>query len=193
MENRPPSEITGPFTHEERAYAIDSLKTTQAAIHQSLEGLSAHQLSYKPSADRWSVAECLEHIVLVEKRLFKGVQLGMQASANPERRVEISVSDVDVIKGMRSRKNARLAPAGTEPTGQFGDATGALQAFDTLRDTIIEFSQNTQEDLRTHYFDNRVFGTIDTFQALLMIANHSERHRKQIEEIKAEADFPPAA
>lgn len=193
MENRPTSETSGPFTNEERAYAIDLLKTTQADIHQSVTGLSVQQLSYKPSTDRWSVAECLEHIALVEGRLFKGVQLGMDNPANRERRAEISVSDVDVIKGMRSRKSARLAPAGTEPTGQFGDATGALQAFDTLRDTIIDFAQNTQEDLRTHYFDNRVFGTIDTFQALLMIANHSERHRKQIEEIKADTGFPPTA
>jgi uncharacterized damage-inducible protein DinB len=190
MENRPPTEITGPFTSEDRSYAIDILKTTQSAIHQSLEGLSDHQLSYKPSAERWSITACVEHIALVESRLFKGVQLGMETPVNPEKRAEISVSDVDVIKAMRSRKNARLAPAGTEPTGRFGDATGALQAFDQLRDAIIDFSQNTQEDLRTHYFDNKIFGTIDIFQALLMIANHSERHRKQIEEIKADAGFP---
>ena len=190
MENRPPSQITGPFTKEERSYAIDVLKTTQAAIHQSLEGLSDHQLSYTPSAERWSIAACVEHIALVESRLFKGIQLGMEAPANPEKRAEINVSDVDVIKAMRSRKGARLAPAGTEPTGQFGDATGALQAFDTLRDAVINFSQNTQKDLRTHYFDNKIFGTIDIFQALLMLANHSERHRKQIEEIKADAEFP---
>ena len=190
MENRPPSEITGPFTNEERAYAVDVLETTQKAIHQTVEGLSDQQLSYKPAGNRWSITECLEHIALVEKNLFKGVQLGMNAPANPERRAEISVSDVDVIKGMRSRKSARLAPVGTEPTGLLGDAAGALQTFDTLRDTIIDFGQNTQEDLRTHYFDNRVFGTIDVFQALLMIANHSERHRKQLEEIKADAGFP---
>jgi uncharacterized damage-inducible protein DinB len=190
MENRPPTEPSGPFTNEERAYAIDVLKTTRAAIHQSLKGLSDHQLSYKSSDERWSIAACIEHIALVEGRLFKGVQLGMETPANPEKRAEISVSDVDVIKAMRSRKSARLAPAGTEPTGRFGDAAGALQAFDTLRDAVIDFGQHTQEDLRTHYFDNKIFGTIDVFQALLMMANHSERHRKQIEEIKADAGFP---
>ncbi len=190
MENRPPTESTGPFTNEERAYAINVLKTTQAAIHQSLKGLSDHQLSYKSSDERWSITACTEHIALVEGRLFKGVQLGMETPANPEKRAEISVSDVDVIKAMRSRKSARLAPAGTEPTGRFGDAAGALQAFDTLRDVVIDFVQNTQEDLRSHYFDNKTFGTIDVFQALLMMANHSERHRKQIEEIKADAGFP---
>ena len=190
MENRPPTELTGPFTNEERSYAIDVLKTTQADLHQSLEGLSDYQLSYKPSAERWSVAACVEHIALVEDRIFKGVQFGMETPVNRERRAEISVSDVDVIKAMRSRKNARLAPAGTEPTGRFGDAAGALQAFDRVRNAVIDFGQNTQEDLRSHYFDNKVFGTIDIFQALLMMANHSERHRKQIEEIKADTEFP---
>ncbi|WP_018617980.1 DinB family protein [Spirosoma luteum] len=190
MENRPPTELTGPFTNDERSYAIDVLKTTQADLHQSLEGLSDYQLSYKPSAERWSVAACVEHIALVEGRIFKGVQFGMETPVNRERRAEISVSDVDVIKAMRSRKNARLAPAGTEPTGRFGDAAGALQAFDRVRNAVIDFGQNTQEDLRSHYFDNKIFGTIDIFQALLMMANHSERHRKQIEEIKADTEFP---
>ncbi len=190
MENRPPTEPTGPFTNEERAYAINMLKTTQADLHQSLDGLSAHQLSYKPRAERWSVAACVEHIALVEDRIFKGVQVGMEAPADQGKRAEISVSDVDVIKAMRSRKNTRLAPAGTEPTGRFGDAAGALQAFDTLRDAVINFSQNTRQDLRAHYFDNKIFGTIDVFQALLMMANHSERHRKQIEEIKTDTEFP---
>lgn len=190
MENRPPTEPTGPFTSEERSYVINVLKATHADLHQSLEGLSDHQLSYKPSAERWSIAACVEHIALVEGRIFKGVQLGMETPAVQERRAEISVSDVDVIKAMRSRKNARLAPAGTEPTGRFGNAAAALQAFDELRAAVIDFGQSTQEDLRSHYFDNKIFGTIDVFQALLMMANHSERHRKQIEEIKADTEFP---
>ncbi len=190
MENRLPTETTGPFTNEERSYAIDMLITTQADLHQSLEGLSDHQLSYQPGDERWSITACVEHIALVESRLFKGVQLGMEASPNPAKRTEISVSDVDVIKAMRSRKSARLAPASTEPTGRFGNAAGALQAFDKLREAIIDFSRNTQKDLRMYYFDNQIFGPIDVFQALLMIANHVERHRKQIEDIKADAGYP---
>jgi uncharacterized damage-inducible protein DinB len=190
MENLQPKAVTGPVTDDERAYAINSLKTTQANLHQSLEGLSAAQLTYKPTPDRWSIDECVEHIALIEKGIFRAIQTSLQLPSEPDKRASIKVSDVDVVKAVRSRAVTLPAPTPFVPTGRFSSTDAALQAFDEQRTAVIAFTQNVQEDLRTHYFQHIALGTLDVFQAILLMAAHSERHRKQIEEVKATAGFP---
>ena len=190
MENLPPSAVTGPVTDAERAYVLEALKTSKTNLHAVLDSLSDSQLTYKPNPARWSIAECVEHIALIEKGIFKTVQTNMDLPADPDRRAEIRVSDVDVIKAVCSRSVTLAAPDPFVPTGRFGDTATALQFFDQQRDAAIDYVQAVQGDLRTHYFPHRAFGTLDAYQAILLMAMHVERHRKQIEEIKASTDFP---
>lgn len=190
MHNLPANNATGPVTESERAYALDALTTTQTALRQALTGLSAEQFAYKANPDRWSITECVEHIALVEKRLFRAALAGMNVPADPDGRSRIHVSDVDVIKAVRSRSVTMASPTPFVPTGRFADANDALQAFDQQREATIRFVQTEPGDLRTHYFDHPAFGTLDLYQAILVMASHVERHRKQIEEVKAKSDFP---
>ncbi|GAB3543036.1 DinB family protein [Spirosoma fluminis] len=186
MENRPPEAVTD----AERTYAIDALRTTQAHLHQSLENLSPAQLAHKPSADRWSITECVEHIALVEKGIANALLASMNLPEDPDRRATIRVSDVDVIKAVRSRKVTLSAPTPFVPTGRFATTDAALQAFDEQRNTIITYVQHVQDNLRLRYFEHPALGTLDAYQAVLVMASHAERHRKQVEELKAGADFP---
>lgn len=190
MENLPPSAVTGPVTDTERAYAIESLKTTQASLHQSLNGLSDAQLHYKPSADRWSIAECTEHIFLVENGIFNALQISLAKPSDPDRRSQIRVSDVDVIKAVRSRAVTLPAPDPFVPTGRFRTLAASLEAFDEQRQAVIAYVQSVQADFRTHYFKHLALGLLDAYQAVLLMAAHGERHRKQIEEVKATPGFP---
>ena len=190
MENLQPAAVNGPVTDTERTYAIDFLKNSQQNLHQSLSGLSAEQATYKPDINRWSIVQCVEHIALVEKGIFRAVVAGMTVSPNPEKRSDIRLLDIDVIKSVRSRAMALPSPAPFVPTGRFPDLDTALKAFDEQRAAAINFVQTVQDDLRTHYFEHFVLGTLDVYQAVLLMASHVERHRKQIDEVKATPGFP---
>lgn len=190
MENLQSAPVIGPVTDQERAYTIDSLNVTKDALHQSLAGLSDAQLTYKPSLDRWSIAECVEHIALVEKRILYAIQASMDAPAEPEKRAEIKVSDVDVIKAVRSRATRLSAPDPVVPTGRFDDTATALAAFDAHRTAAVSYVVTVSGDLRTHYFTHFMLGQLDAYQAVLLMSAHCERHRKQIEEIKTAPDYP---
>ena len=190
MENLQPAAVTGPVTDTERTYALDFLKSSQQNIHQSLSGLSDEQATYTPDTNRWTVAQCVEHIFLVEKGIFRAVMAGMNVATNPEKRSSIRVSDIDVIKSVRSRVVVAPSPAPFVPTGRFPDVDTALNAFDEQRAAAINFIQTNQDDLRTHYFEHFVLGTLDLYQAILLMSSHVERHRKQIEEVKASPGFP---
>lgn len=190
MQNLQPTPVTGPVTEAERTYAVESLRVTQAGLHQSLAGLSAAQLSYKPGTDRWSIAECAEHIVLVEGGIFAAIRKGMSYPANPDKRTDIRVSDVDVIKAVRSRAVTLAAPDPFVPTGRFATLEATLHVFDQQRDAVAVYVQEEPGDFRTHYFRHIALGWLDVYQAILLIAAHSERHRKQIDEVKGRAGYP---
>ncbi len=185
-----PANVTGPVSTDELTYAIDLLESTKIDLHEAVNGLSAEQLTAKPDPERWSVAECLEHIVLVEEGIFGRLQHTMQKPDEPEKRADIQVSDLYLTKALRSRKSGISSPEPFVPTGRFGTTEATLAAFDEQRGRVIAYAQSAPGNWRTHFFRHLVFGTIDGFQTLLLLAGHGERHRKQIEEVKATPDFP---
>lgn len=190
MEERDPATTNGPITPEERTYVIDTLLTTRDALRQALSGLSDDQQRYKTASDRWSITECMEHIYLVERGLFKAIQATMLTPADPDRRTAIKVSDLFVIKAVRSRGVAIPAPTPFVPTGRFTDVPSAVDAFEQQRAATLAFAETAPADMRLHFFEHPFLGTLDVYQTLLVIASHGERHRKQIESIKADAAFP---
>lgn len=192
MENLPANPVTGPVTTVERDYIVTALQTTQTLLHDAVDGLSDAQLMFKSGADRWSIAECVEHIVRVERGIFRAVQQGIQQAAEPEKRSEIKISDVDLVRATRGRSRQIAAPAPFMPTGKYGDTAVTMALFDEVRGADIDFAQNADGDLRTHYFDHFIIGWLDLYQALLLIAAHGERHRKQIDDIKAAPGYPQA-
>jgi uncharacterized damage-inducible protein DinB len=51
--------------------AIDHLSSTPEVLRLVMAGLSEEQTRWKPAADRWSVAEILEHLSHVEGHYFR--------------------------------------------------------------------------------------------------------------------------
>lgn len=190
MEDHHPSTVTGPITDAERTDIIAMLIATRDSLRQSLAGLTTDQQQYRPALDRWSITECMEHIVLVDRGIFRSMQLGMNEPADPAKRANIRVSDVFVIKAVRSRGTVAPAPVVFVPTGRYPDVEAALALFEQQRAATIEYVKTTTADFRTHYFEHPFLGTLDAFQAVLVIASHGERHRKQIEEVKVSPGFP---
>ena len=67
------------LTTEEITRASRHLSVTRGFLLESVGGLSAAQWDFKPPSDVWSVAENMEHIVLVESGIH-GIIEGMSKS-----------------------------------------------------------------------------------------------------------------
>lgn len=178
------------LTDAERRYAIDLFQKTKTDLLQTVSGLSAAQLTYKPASDRWSIADCLEHIAVAEIGIFQVEQGAMQAPSDATRRAEIKVTDQQVVSRLTNRGGKVQSPEILKPTGRFPTAAAALQVFSQQRDKIIDYLKTTPDDLRTHYWQHPATGVIDAYQTLLLLAAHTERHRMQIDEVKAGQGFP---
>jgi len=64
-----------------------------------------------------------------------------------------------------------------------------LQKFLDVRAKTIAFLESSA-DLRGHLISHPVLGPMDGYQWVLTIAAHTERHTKQIAEVKADPHFP---
>lgn len=173
-----------------KAYLIDYYNQTTERLKNSVAGLSEAQLQFKPTADQWSISQCLEHIVASERLLFDMAKAELDKPAQPERRPEVASSDEALITGITDRSQKHKAPEALQPTGKYRDAEAALNDLATIRNTVLDFIQQANvEDLRNHIAEFPG-GIIDGYQNLLFIAAHCARHTLQIEEVKADPQFP---
>jgi uncharacterized damage-inducible protein DinB len=179
------------LTPEERELALKSFQTTRDNFLKSIAGLSEKQWTFKPAPDRWSVAEVAEHIAVSESALFGLVQKQIMSSpATPDKRAQVKGKDEIVLERIPDRSHKAQAPEFLRPTGRWATEADLTKAFEESRAATMEYIRTTNDDLRDHFFDHPVLGTLDGYQWLLLISAHSARHTAQIEEVKADPNFP---
>jgi hypothetical protein len=177
------------LTQKERDDAVTYFNETQNNLETALKGLSADQLKWKPNDSTWSVADCVEHIALSEKNLFDWAMGTLKEPANPAKRSELKLTDEMIKKILTDRSFKVKTREGFIPTGQFGDAWKSLEEFKIRRAGHIAYLKETKDDLRNH-FAELPFGWVDSYQLLIFLSAHTQRHILQIEEVKSNPNFP---
>lgn len=178
------------ISKKERKTAAKFLKDSEKNALKTVGKLSEAQLKFKPAPDKWSVEECMMHIAASEKMLWGMTEGVINAPANPEKRAEIKWSDADVMKNItdRTTKVKTFPPLQPENTG-FKTLAEATASFTENREKLIAYAKTTTADLRSHV-NTLPVGSFDTYQMLLFIGAHSNRHVKQMEEVMADPGFP---
>ncbi len=183
--------VPATLTSQEREAALKQFETTRDNFLKSIAGLSQAQWTFKPAPDRWSVAEVAEHITVSESTLFGLVQKQIMTSpATPEKREQVKGKDELVLQKVPDRSHKVQAPEFLRPTGRWATEGDLTKAFEESRKATMDYVRSTDNDLRDHFSDHPVLGTMDGYQWLLLISAHSARHTAQIEEVKADPNFP---
>lgn len=175
------------LTKEERSKAIEHLKTTQAELLKTVKGLSDEQLNFKPSADAWSVANCVEHLAISEKSIFGIVQMTLKNDPDPSMRSEVKMSDEELIGMIQGREQKVKTRPEFEPTNKSYDDT--IADFKEKRKSNMKYVKTSEDDLRNRYFDFP-FGKVDAYQVVLFMSGHTKRHTDQIKEVIDSEGFP---
>jgi hypothetical protein len=176
------------LTDEEKQAGLAQLNRTRNAVIDATKGLSEAQWKFKPAPGRWSVAEVVEHIALTEDLLLKNTsEKVMQAPAGqPDR--DYKTIDKLVVSVIADRTNKVQAPEPLLPVSRWTPQQ-ALDQFLKARVRTIEFLKKTS-GLRDHVVDSPLKQPLDAYQWLLYSSAHSERHTRQILEVKADPNFP---
>ncbi len=182
-----------PLSQGERDRLVGHLEQSRRELANATGGLSNAQWNFKPASDRWSIAECYEHIAAVEDFLLDLIaEKVLKTPAQPDKKdAETQRSkDAEILKLVADRTNRAQAPEPLRPVNRYGSLQATQEHFAASRKRTIEFVKSTKEDLRSHFLDHPAIKDLDAFGWFLFLSGHTQRHTAQILEVKALSGFP---
>jgi hypothetical protein len=171
------------------------LDHTRTGVIGVTRGLTEAQWKFKPSADAWSIEEILEHMVVVQDRVL-GPILQKLAESAAATNSDCEQVDAIVIHQFTDRRTKFKGPDFIMPTGQLphAEALGRLLTnYKRLNDHLEEATglrQHVAEAAPLKAITQGKHQFMDGYQWVLAAGAHTDRHTKQILEVKADPGFP---
>jgi hypothetical protein len=183
-----------PLTTEEMDRGRLYLEQTRSAMVGAIRNLSDSQWTFKPDPGRWSIAQILEHVIMVQDRVLGPLRAQLEsAPVTPPHPDTQSIDDIIVFQ-IPNRLAKFQTPA--EPVGDLGlsQARGRLLENYTKLTEYLE----TASGLRAHSIESPPIKAVskgayvawDGYQWILAAAAHTDRHTKQVLEVIADTHFP---
>jgi len=163
---------------------MDYVEEKRQELLQSFEGVDGDRLCRRASPDRWSVAEILEHLRMVEsgvaRLITKRVGQAKEAGLGEEKSTASVLPSFNPYSAMLE-KAVMQAPATVQPRANI-DISDALEGLgssrEALRAAVVSASGLALGEIKhTH----QILGELDLYQWLIFVGQHEGRHRKQIE------------
>jgi hypothetical protein len=169
---------------------LEQLASSEARLLELVNGLTPEQWSFRETPERWSIAENIEHCILLEEFIRGAIGKALEASAEPDKRA-LAAGKEHLVLGLADARGIKFkAREIVRPVGRWTDTTVLVAELRKTRARTIAFAAETQAELRDHFFPHIAFGDLDCYQWLVVMGQHAMRHALQIEEIKADAEYP---
>lgn len=182
-----------PLSAGEREQAQRLLVESRQGFLKAIDGLTPAQWAFKPAPDRWSIQDCVEHVVTMEQTIQSQViSKRLSSPREPLRRLEVNVTDGFILAALPDRNHRFQAPEAFTPRGRWTTPEAAAKVFTECRQGLESQVASTQLDWRTRFGSHPIFGTLDLYQWVLFTAGHTARHTQQIEDVKRSAGYPIA-
>ena len=176
------------LTQEERDFVVEHLSASRDRMLVAIDSLTLAQWNFKPDADTWSVAECCEHVVLLESMILQSVREAPELAELPD----VAGKEQIILKRVAEVRRKATAPEFARPQGRWAGGDDLKAAFARARQVSIDFSAECQDPLRWKVAPHFSLGLLDGYQWLIFLGSHCERHVRQLEAVKARPDFPRA-
>lgn len=163
---------------------INYLDTERTALREAVERVPPELRDTQPGADRWSVAQVLQHLGIIEKRIGLGMTKWVTDAAGTGTETETSsVMNSLPLQLITDRSKKRNAPDEVRPTGDI-NAESAWAALQQSRDSLrAAFLAGDGLALSKVIQPHPVLGPINLYQWMLFVGSHEMRHTAQVIEI----------
>jgi hypothetical protein len=163
------------------------LNVRRTALREAVDLVPEAQRNARPDTDRWSVAEVLEHLVLVEAR-FKtmiGDRLAEAKAAGLAREAETgAIAGTYNPASMLDRSDKHQAPEVVVPKAAEWQA--AWDKLEAVRRTFLDvYSAGDGLALGNVEMHHPRLGKMNLYQWGLWLGAHEARHTEQVREIAA--------
>ena len=175
----------------QRDFAMSHMHATRKFFLDSVAGLSKEQWSFKASPEKWSIAECAEHIATSEDYIWGLVEkLNAGPDASPEMIEKTKGKDQMIVEMVPKRDQKFQAPEPLKPKHMTENAADYIEKFRASRDRNIRSLDAAPASMRNKVTAHPALGPLDSYQWALLVSAHAERHTNQILEVKADPNFP---
>jgi hypothetical protein len=174
---------------------VNDLKEVAADARSSFGTLSAEQLNWKPSADSWSVAQCLDHLILTNEQMIAPLDKKLAGEKNTffENWSPLTVFFGGFLKkSMRADQKKFKAPSQTiVPTSDLpADIVDSFVA--NLEKVAERIKASEQLDLDKTVITSPFVGlmTYRLSDGFDIIVEHCRRHIRQANRVTLDVNFP---
>lgn len=182
----PPTKVV--FSEKDREFALKYLNETKDDYIKQLTGISDAQLNFRAGEGRWTIAEIAEHITVVENALF-----GMFTAPSAAKSLKCDdvprFADTALVMAITNRSQKFTAPEQVRPNGRWKTREDLISNFEKARATTTTYVRNNKADIRSTFVQSPM-GMIDSFQGILFLTGHGDRHLAQLKEVKADTNYP---
>jgi hypothetical protein len=164
----------------DREQILRLIAESEEALVAAVAGVSDERARQRPEPQRWSVLECVEHVILVEDGVFASIS----AKSRPGAPAVEPRREGQILRGMTNRERKIPAPEHAEPTGRYSSLAEALQEFRKRRARTVAYVEQYQDDPRNRTTLHPVLGPVNCQEMFLILALHPAHHALQIGEAR---------
>ena len=165
---------------------LNYLDAERSTLREAVELVPPELRDQSPGPDRWSVAQVLQHLGIIEKRIAMGMTKWIADARAGKLGPEVDTSSILnslPLQLIADRSKQREAPEEVRPRGDI-DAASAWTALEqtraALRAAILAGDGRAlSEVVQPH----PVLGPINLYQWALFVGSHEIRHTGQVREI----------
>ncbi|MDO1448238.1 DinB family protein [Rhodocytophaga aerolata] len=182
------------WAKEERRQLLKLLSDSRQLLLDELMHITVAQWTFKPSPDKWSIAEVVEHLGLQQDAYYRELSVVTLMPPMPQYQEQVKGLDDKILQYTHQEKKDQ-APWLLEPMGRWCSQEKAIAQFVRSHSKIIGFIEATDADFRSHftfrqYTEGSLWNIRDLHQLMLTNVAHTQRHVNQIRNIKKMAQFP---
>ncbi len=161
---------------------ISNLARTQSIFLCAADAVAAEEWNTRPNEGRWSAAELVAHLIMVERAVIE--KAGRVTQKPPKRvgmlkRIHIPMMLVE-LRVIRRKSPIPLAPELLRGKEQM------LAELREVRGRSLAFLEETRgRNLRDYCWKHPALGTLNTYEWMRFLGAHEVRHTKQMREITA--------
>jgi len=147
------------------------------------------QASFRPNENEWTIAEIAEHVGIVNGGMLR-ITHKLLKQAEAEGKAAPADLSLDFTFPSGTPPQKFQAPDAVCPKGGVG-IPEALAGIQTTLNGFTEIRSRLEAvDLSEQKFTHPALGPISAYRWMILLGEHQELHRRQIERIKAAAGFP---
>lgn len=163
---------------------IEKVNRNTTALFESISELNDEKANAKTDAKSWSVIECLEHIFLVDVGISKTLTMEASSEITNEKTELFGESKLNYLLVDKRDDFKVPAPDFVSPVGRFKTLSEAKKSIEIIIDKILAHIKTNAIENEKQTIKHPRLGEMTKLDWIHFLIAHTQRHIKQIEEIK---------